>query len=134
MQGLFLNHNFPCIHRDFSKCRRWDSNPHEVALTGFFESDKDCGIVRDAALRGAFMSLFAFLCGMVRVRVRPDCHQSRHQNYSGEAWLQERRQTLVAVLRPSVKASTLGRLGVRTPFRTISVGAMAARLTLDWLV
>src|SRR5215213_5876680 len=67
MQGLFLNHNFPCIHRDFSKCRRWDSNPHEVALTGFFESDKDCGMARDAALRGAFMSLLAFLCGIVRV-------------------------------------------------------------------
>jgi hypothetical protein len=31
-------------------CRRWDSNPHEVALTGFFESDKDCAMVRDAAL------------------------------------------------------------------------------------
>ena len=57
-------------------CRRWDSNPHEVALTGFFESDKKCAMARDAALRGAFMSLFAFLCGMVRVRVRPDCHQN----------------------------------------------------------
>src|SRR5215203_1846425 len=60
------------ICRDFSKCRRWDSNPHEVALTGFFESDKDCGMARDAALRGAFMSLFASLCGIVRVLVRPD--------------------------------------------------------------
>jgi hypothetical protein len=66
-------------------CRRWDSNPHEVALTGFFESDKDCGIVRDAALRGAFMSLFASLCGMVRVRVRPDCHQDSHHLSSNEA-------------------------------------------------
>ena len=64
------------ICRRFSLCRRWDSNPHEVALTGFFESDKNCGIVRDAALRGAFMSLFAFLCGIVCVRVRPDCHQN----------------------------------------------------------
>jgi hypothetical protein len=23
-------------------CRRWDSNPHEVALTGFFESRPPC--------------------------------------------------------------------------------------------
>src|SRR5215203_6365174 len=37
-----------------------------------FESDKDCGMARDAALRGAFMSLFAFLCGIERVLVRPD--------------------------------------------------------------
>ena len=59
-------------------CRRWDSNPHEVALTGFFESDKDCGMARDAALRGAFMSLFASLCGMLRVLVRPNCHQNSH--------------------------------------------------------
>ena len=56
-------------------------NPHEVALTGFFESDKDCAMVRDAALRGAFRSLVAFLCGMVRVRARPDCHQRCHQNH-----------------------------------------------------
>ena len=27
------------------------------------------------------MSPLAFLCGMVRVRVRPDCHQSSHQNH-----------------------------------------------------
>jgi hypothetical protein len=67
-------------------CRRWDSNPHEVALTGFFESDKDCAMVRDAALRGAFMSLFAFLCGIVRVLVRPGCHQSCHQEHLDEAW------------------------------------------------
>jgi len=31
------------LHEDdplstFVQCRRWDSNPHEVALTGFFES------------------------------------------------------------------------------------------------
>jgi hypothetical protein len=38
-----------------------------------FESGKDCGIVRDAAaLRSAFMSFFASVCGMVRVCVRPD--------------------------------------------------------------
>ena len=65
-------------------CRRWDSNTHEVALTGFFESDKDGGMVRDAALRSAFMSLFACVCGMKRVRVRPDCHQSSHQNHRPE--------------------------------------------------
>ncbi len=35
-------------------CRRWDSNPHEVALTGFFESDKDCAMARDVALWSAF--------------------------------------------------------------------------------
>ena len=52
---------------------------------------------RDTALWSAFISLFAFLCRMVRVRVRPDCHQSSHQNHSGEAWLQER-QKLVAGL------------------------------------
>jgi hypothetical protein len=54
-------------------CRRWDSNPHEVALTGFFESDKDCAMVRDAALRGAFMSLFAgwwvFMCVLTVTKV-----------------------------------------------------------------
>jgi hypothetical protein len=47
-----------------------------------FESGKDCGIVRDAAaLRSAFMSFFAALCGIVRVLVRPDCHQNRHQHH-----------------------------------------------------
>ena len=35
----------------------------------------------DAALRSAFMSLFASFGGIVRVRVRPDCHQSGYQNY-----------------------------------------------------
>jgi hypothetical protein len=64
--------------------RRWDSNPHEVALTGCFDSDKDCGMARDAALRGAFMSLLAFLCGIVRVLVRPDCHQKSHQKHRPE--------------------------------------------------
>jgi hypothetical protein len=44
-------------------------------------------MARDAALRGVFMSLVAFLCGMMRDRVRPDCHQSGHQNHSGEAGL-----------------------------------------------
>ncbi len=51
----------------------------------FFESDKDCAMVRDAALRGAFMSLFAFLYEMVRVRVRPDCHQRCHHISSTKA-------------------------------------------------
>jgi hypothetical protein len=60
-------------------CRRWDSNPHEVALTGFFESDKNCGMVRDAALRGAFISLFAALCGIVRVEVVAVQDTSVHQ-------------------------------------------------------
>ena len=41
-------------------------------------------MVRDAALRGAFMSLFAFLCGIMRVRVRPNCHQKSHQSMLGE--------------------------------------------------
>ena len=31
-----------------------------------FRSDKDCGMVRDAALRSAFMSLFTSLCGIER--------------------------------------------------------------------
>ncbi len=64
--------------RNFTLCRRWDSNPHEVTLTGFFESDKDCAMVRDAALRSAFMSLFAALCGIERDQVRPDRHQGSH--------------------------------------------------------
>ena len=38
-------------------------------------------MVSDAALRGAFMSLFASLCVMVRDHVRSDCHQNSHQNY-----------------------------------------------------
>ena len=60
-------------------------------------------IVRDSALRSAFMSLFAFVGGMVRVRVRPDCHQSGHQNHLDEARLQGRRR-LVAVLGSSDKS------------------------------
>ena len=115
-------------------CRRWDSNPHEVALTGFFESDKDCGIVCDAALRGAFMSLFASLYGIVRVLVRPDCHQRCHQNHSGEAW-SEGMWKLVAVLACLDKSFGIGPLRMRTPSRTISVGVTAGRLTLvDQLV
>src|SRR5215212_1710517 len=110
-------------------CRRWDSNPHEVALTGFFESDKDCGMARDAVLRSAFMSLFVLLCGMLRVLVRPDCHQNSHQNHSSEAWLQGSRYWLLCWDR-RLKASALGRLGIRTPSRTILVGVMAERLTL----
>src|SRR5215216_6962019 len=85
LRDFFRGRSFPCICRPFVWCRRWDSNPHEVALTGFFESDKDCAMVRDASLRGAFMSLFAFLCGIVRVRVRPDCHQNSHHHSSTEA-------------------------------------------------
>ena len=38
-------------------------------------------MVRDAALRSAFISLFALLCGIERDQVRPDCHQSSHQNH-----------------------------------------------------
>jgi hypothetical protein len=49
------------------------------------------------------MSLFAFVCGIERVRARPDCHQNSYQNYSGEAWLQGR-QKRVAVLGLSVKS------------------------------
>ena len=79
-------------------CRRWDSNPHEVALTGFFESDKNCGMMRDAALRGVLMSLFAFLCVMVRVRVRPDCHQNSHQKHLDETWLVTGGRRLIPVL------------------------------------
>ncbi len=60
-------------------------------------------MVRDAALRGAFMSLFAFLCGIVRDQVRPDCHQNSHQNCSGEACLQEKHEP-AAVLGSSVKS------------------------------
>jgi len=48
-------------------------------------------MVRDAALRGAFMSLFASLRGMWRVRVRPDCHQNCHQNYPAKLGYREGR-------------------------------------------
>jgi hypothetical protein len=41
-------------------------------------------MVRDAVLKSAFTGLFAFVRGMVRVRVRPDCHQNSHQSMSGE--------------------------------------------------
>ena len=51
-----------------------------------FESGKDCGIVRDAAaLRSAFMSFFASVCGVVSVRVRPDRHQSGNQSGASSA-------------------------------------------------
>jgi hypothetical protein len=60
-------------------------------------------MVRDAVLRSAFMSLFASLCGMLRVRVRPDCHQNSHQNHLDEARLQGRRR-LVAVLESPDKS------------------------------
>jgi len=43
-------------------------------------------MVRDAALRSVFVNLFASLCGILRVRVRPDCHQSGHQNHRPEGW------------------------------------------------
>jgi hypothetical protein len=42
-------------------------------------------MVRDEALWSAFISPFAFLCGMVRVCVRPDCHQNSHHLSSNEA-------------------------------------------------
>ena len=54
-----------------------------------FESDKECAIVRDAALRSAFTGLFASLSGMVRDHVRPDCNQNSHQYHLDEAWLQK---------------------------------------------
>jgi len=90
-------------------------------------------MARDAALRSAFMSLFTFLCGIVRDQVRPDCHQRCHQNHSGEAWSQGRWK-LVAVLACLGKSFDIGPLSIRTPSRTISVSVMAARLTLDRLV
>ena len=55
-------------------------------------------MVRDAALRGAFMSLFAFLCVMVRVRVRPDCHQRCHQKHLDETWFVTGGRRLIPVL------------------------------------
>ena len=33
--GFYLLIEIVVICSNFSKCRRWDSNPHEVALTGF---------------------------------------------------------------------------------------------------
>ena len=80
------------------------------------------------------MSLIAFLCGIVRVRARPDCHQRRHQKHLDEAWSQGKWK-LVAVLSCSGKSFSIGSLRTRTPSRTISVGVMAARQTLvDQLV
>jgi hypothetical protein len=75
------------------------------------------------------MGLFAFLCGIVRVLVRPDCHHISHQNHLDEAWSQGRWK-LVAVLDCLGKSFRIGPLRIRTPSRTISVGVMAARLTL----
>src|SRR5215212_8551429 len=61
-------------------CAGGGTRTHTRLPSPDFESDKDCGIVRVAALRGAFMSFFAFLCGIERDQVRPDCHQSCHQD------------------------------------------------------
>jgi hypothetical protein len=55
-------------------------------------------MARDAALRGAFMRLFASLCGIVRVLVRPDCHQSGHQKHLDETWLVTGGRRLIPVL------------------------------------
>ena len=60
-------------------------------------------MVRDAALRSAFMSPFAYLYGMVRVSVRPDCHQNSHQTHLDEVgyrggrdrWLRAARRTMI---------------------------------------
>jgi len=38
----------------------------------------------DVALRSAFMGLLWLVCGMLRVHVRPDCHQNRHQSRPDE--------------------------------------------------
>ena len=65
-------------------CAGGGTRTHTRLPSPDFESDKDCRIVRDSALRSAFMSLFAFVGGMVRVPVRPDCHQSGHQNHRPE--------------------------------------------------
>ena len=54
--------------------------PHRI-----FESDRNCGMVRDAALRGALMSLFASLCGIVRVEVVAVQDTSVHQK-SERTW------------------------------------------------
>ena len=41
--------------------------------------------MRDAALSSAFMNLFAAICGMGQVRVRPDCHHKSHHVSSTKA-------------------------------------------------
>jgi hypothetical protein len=62
-------------------CAGGGTRTHTRLPSPNFESDKDCAMACDAALRSAFMSLFASFGGIVRVCVRPDCHQSGHQNY-----------------------------------------------------
>ena len=60
-------------------CAGGGTRTHKRSPSPDFESDKDLGMVRDSALRGAFMSLFESLCEMVRDHVRPDRHQNSHQ-------------------------------------------------------
>ena len=66
-------------------CAGGGTRTHTRLPSPDFESDKECGMLRDAALRGAFVGLVAYVGGMVRVRVRPDCHQNSHHVSSTKA-------------------------------------------------